>query len=305
MVNKKDNVVLEGIKALLHGISQVLLIENVVSGAIILIAIYVASMEAGIAATIAVIIGTGTAKLLRVKEESIRAGLFGFSPVLVGIASITFLQGPNKWVIVVVGSIAATFITIFVNEVLLKWELPGLTFPFIIVTWLVLLASYGMQNLNSEVAGSLPQVMVETGAVTDWWAALSKGIGEVFLLDSIIASILIFVAIVVAGIKEGLRTVLAIAVSLGVVLISGMNLATFSLGLYSYNIILTFLAAGVFMKVTRRNVVITIFGGVLTLVFDIALSVLLAPYGIPVLTMPFVLATWIILLIAKTLDEVK
>ena len=302
MESKKENVILEWVKALLHGVSQVLLIENAISGAIILVAFYIASIEVGIAATIAVIVGTLTAKLLGAKEENIKAGLFGFSPVLVGIAAVTFMQGSSKWAIVVLGAIAATFITLFVSRVLSKWELPGLTFPFILVTWLVLLASYGMQNLHVGLEGSLPQVITETGTITDWVAALTKGIGEVFILDSVWASSLIFGAIVVAGIKEAARTLMAIATSLGFVLISGMDLLTFSMGLYSYNIILTFLAAGVFMKVTTRNVVLTIFGGILTLVLDIVISALVAPYGIPILTMPFVLATWIMLLIAKELD---
>jgi Urea transporter len=300
---KQENIILETIKALLHGVSQVLLIENAISGLIILIACYVAALEVGIAATIAVIVGTATARGLGMTSDKIKAGLFGFSPVLVGIATVTFIQGINKWIIVVIGSIIVTFITIFVNNLLAVWEMPSLTLPFIIVTWLVLLASYQMTTIQTDLVGVLPQMIEETGVISNWLDALTKGIGEVFILDNVVASLLILVAIFVAGIKEVIRVILAIAFSWGFVLISGMSKDTFSMGLYTYNIILTFLAAGTFLKLTSRNVGITICGGILTMLLDIVLNVLAAPYGIPILTMPFVLATFVMLMVAKAGDN--
>jgi len=300
---KQENIILETIKALLHGVSQVLLIENAISGLIILIACYVAALEVGIAATIAVIVGTATARGLDMTSDKIKAGLFGFSPVLVGIATVTFIQGLNKWIIVVIGSIIVTFITIFINNLLAVWEMPSLTLPFIIVTWLVLLASYQMTTIQTDLVGMLPQMIEETGVISNWLDALTKGIGEVFILDNVVASLLILVAIFIAGIKEGIRVILAIAFSWGFVLISGMSKDTFAMGLYTYNIILTFLAAGTFLKLTSRNVGITICGGILTMLLDIVLNVLVAPYGIPILTMPFVLATFVMLMVAKAGDN--
>ena len=70
------------LKAFLHSFSQVVFVENIISGFLILAGIFVFSYEInnfdiGILAVIGAIIGNVTAKLLGNDENAIVSGLFG------------------------------------------------------------------------------------------------------------------------------------------------------------------------------------------------------------------------------------
>ena len=82
------------ILASLKGISQVIFIENVVSGVLILIAITIASYELGIITLLSSLIGTVIGKIGGANENSVSSGLYGYNSVLTGIALMLFLTGP-------------------------------------------------------------------------------------------------------------------------------------------------------------------------------------------------------------------
>lgn len=77
------------------------------------------------------------------------------------------------------------------------------------------------------------------------------------------------------------------------------------LGLYGYNAILTMLAVSVVFKTVPNR--FTLFTGIvavcLTVVFTGSIDTWLLPYGLPTLTMPFVLSTWIFLGARKILPN--
>ena len=98
------------ISAALKGISQVILIENVVSGLIILIAITIANYQLGIVALLSAIIGTLVAHAAGGDKNVIEQGLFGYNSVLTGLALYLFLTGSMRMVIAL---LAAAFVTIF------------------------------------------------------------------------------------------------------------------------------------------------------------------------------------------------
>ena len=87
------------ILASLKGISQVIFIENVVSGVLILIAITIASYELGIITLLSSIIGTVIGKIGGAPKNSVRSGLYGYNSVLTGIALMLFLTGTSRWMI--------------------------------------------------------------------------------------------------------------------------------------------------------------------------------------------------------------
>ena len=95
------------ILASLKSISQVIFIENVVSGVLILIAITIASYELGIITLCSSLIGTVVGKIGRANEKSVCTGLYGYNSVLTGIALMLFLTGPTRWVIALAGAVIA------------------------------------------------------------------------------------------------------------------------------------------------------------------------------------------------------
>ena len=132
----------------LKGISQVILIENAITGLLILIAITIESYYLGIIALLSAIIGTLVGKFGGVAEQTINQGLLGYNSVLTGMALASFLSGPYMWIIALVGSAIAAIFTATMLHFMKKTEIPILTFPFIILTWFILLASYKLKVIK-------------------------------------------------------------------------------------------------------------------------------------------------------------
>src|SRR4051794_10900347 len=147
MKKDKPNSLIKGtvfplITASLKSISQVILIENAITGLIILMAITFSSYYLGIICLLSAIIGTLAGKFGEANEKSINQGLVGYDSVLTGMALALFLNGPYMWIIALVGAAVATIFTAAIMYFMKESELPILTFPFIILTWFILLASY-------------------------------------------------------------------------------------------------------------------------------------------------------------------
>ena len=153
MKKNKPNSFSEGaffplISASLKGISQVILIENAITGLLILIAITISSYYLGIIALLSAIIGTLVGKWGGADENSINQGLFGYNSVLTGMALALFLSGPYMWIVALVGSAVAAIFTATMMHFMKKTEIPILTFPFIILTWFMLLSSYKLKGIT-------------------------------------------------------------------------------------------------------------------------------------------------------------
>ena len=87
-----DGGFLTFIAASLKGISQVILIENAITGLLILIAITIESYYLGIIALLSAIIGTLVAKFGGADEHTINQGLLGYNSVLTGMALVIILK---------------------------------------------------------------------------------------------------------------------------------------------------------------------------------------------------------------------
>lgn len=297
----KDNQFVTGI---LTSFSQVILIENWKTGLCIFIALLVADLKVGLAAMISSIVGNLVARLFFQSLNDIKQGLLGFSAILSGIAIVTFFLGISVWLLVVFAAALATIFTILLQRLFANLQLPSLTFPFILVIWLFLLASYQSETITSSVTAALPSV-AETNGKFVFPDILLKGIGEIFLLDNVFSSMIILFGIVIASRFLAMMTLIGIGASLGLGFFWGMNLTTLSLGLYTYNAILTILALALFLeeKSVRTKVVAMVFGLFLTSLLDLALPAVIGITGLPVLTFPFVVAVWGTLILVQSLEK--
>ena len=77
-------------------------------------------------------------------------------------------------------------------------------------------------------------------------------------------------------------------------------------GLYGFSPVLTAIALGtVFYKPGRRSAVWALLGIVTTVFVQAGMNVMLAPLGIPTLTAPFCLTTWLFLLPLIRFDQTE
>ena len=292
----------------LKGISQVIFIENAISGFIILMAITIASYSLGAITLLSSLVGTLIGKLGGAEEGQINQGLFGYNSVLTGMALFLFLQGGDRWLIALAGSAIAALLTAAMIHVFRQTGIPILTFPFIVITWILLLTTYRLVTFKISpdlTPQSLSNWTLDIKGETHWLNGALDGMGQIFFLDHTLSGILLFIAVFWAGWRLGVYAIIGnIAAILTAYSLGGEHSLIF-LGLYGYNAILTILAVSIVFKEDSRHALITgIIAACLTVPITASVVTWLLPYGLPALTMPFVFCTWIFLGARKVLPNI-
>lgn len=304
----------EFVDACLRGASQVMLQNNPLTGLLILIGIAVGSIHSGhprviAGVLIAVAVGTATAILLRAHAPSLRSGLFGFSPLLTGAGVTTFLANrPLMWLLLVLGAVVTTVVTLALTTVFTTWGVPALTFPFVLTTWFLLLGSYqfARSTLDTSAPPALPRA--ETAAARLSGSVVPdvlEGVSQVFLVDSWLGGLIILVGLLV---NSRWSAAFAVVGAVGGTLLAiafGTGADAVSQGLWGFNAVLTAIALGaVLARPSGSTAAYALVGVVFTVVVQAALTTVLAPLGAPTLTAPFVIATWLFLLPKRTLAPI-
>ncbi|ARD49738.1 urea transporter [Sporosarcina sp. P33] len=305
-MNKKDFI--NFLKECLKGISQIIYIENTITGLLILLAITISSFSLGVIAFLSAMIGTLVAKIGGADETLVRKGLMGYNSVLTGLVLQTFLTGPTAWVVALVGAAVTAILTATLMYFLGNLGIPILTLPFILLTWFTLLASYKLESI--KLSGSLsPQSLanweLNIEGKINLLQSTFNGIGQIFFVTEAIPGLLLFIAIFWASRKMGIYAVIGNVVACLTALALAGEHALILLGLYGYNAILTILAVSVVYN-TKENRYAPITGVVaacITVPLMASVSIWLLPLGLPALTMPFVLGTWLILGARKVLPK--
>jgi urea transporter len=289
--------------------------NNPLTGVLFLAAIAWGSYAAGapriaIAGVLAVIVANLTAQLLHVDTESLHSGLYGFNGILVGLALATFLApGPLLWVYVILGAAVSVVAMLATTNVVNPWG-GALTFPFVLTTWLLLLATYGFSGLAGAAlpSGSIVTPFQPYQAsplhLMDLVQGVLLSISQVFLKASGIAALLLLAGLAVSSLAAA---ALALGGSILAVLTAHLFGAESDLitgGLLGFSPILTAIALGsVFYQPSWRVVAYAALATVFTVITQSALNVALTPFAIPALTAPFVLVTWLFLLPRQRLEE--
>lgn len=284
------------ISTVLKGISQVILIENAISGLLILIAISIGDYRLGIMALLSAIIGTLVGYAAGADKALVKQGLFGYNSVLTGLALPIFLAGNAKWFIGLAGAALAAIFTAAVMHFLKSSRMPALTFPYIVLTWLLLLASYHLE-IFKLAPGNGPQDLFIwklkiTGAI-NLINGLLYGTGQVYFISTFWAGILLLIALFWAGWKPGVYAVLGTAIGWITAFSLGAEVNLLNLGLYGFNAVLTILAVAQVFEADSPFAPITgVIAAVLSVPITASVDILVSVYGLPGLTMPFVLVTW-------------
>ena len=214
-----------------------------------------------------------------------------YNSLLVGLSLGSIYQLNVQLVaLIILGAIFTVFITQFLASTLWQFgRLPVLSLPFVLVTWLLWLTAKSTTGLQPFVA-TLPDHAFNF----PWLADLFKSLGLFFFVPHPLAGMLMFVAIAwtsrylailaLCGYLVGLLTLL---------LIVGDAQGAPYIG---FNFMLVAMAVGgIFSVPGKMGFVVALFGSALSALLAVAIARISLSYGLPVLTMPFVLATLIIL----------
>lgn len=293
----------------LRGTGQVMFQNHPLTGALFLAAIAWGSFAAGapevlFGGLLGLVTATLTAMWLRVDAEGLGAGLYGYNGILVGLALATFVApSPLLWCYVMLGAAVSVVAMLGTAQVVRAWQVSALTFPFVLTTWLLLLAAFAFGGLGSEMpslAGELEPLEPAASNPLDLAAFVSgilKSISQVFLKGNAVSALLFLAGLALSSAAAAAFAVAGAVLAVTSAHLLGAESELISAGLLGFSPVLTAVALGtVFHRPSPRVAAYAALGTVFTVVAQAAMNVAFAPLGIPALTAPFVLTSWLFLL---------
>ena len=133
---------LEVTRSLFSSISQVYLLDNVISGALFLLAIFMGSPISALAAFCGSVVQLAVGLALGVQGQLLEAGLYGYNPVLVAITfgGMFYIPSWKAAALAAFGTAATVIVSGALSAFFAPVGLPALTFPFTFVSWMLILA---------------------------------------------------------------------------------------------------------------------------------------------------------------------
>lgn len=298
------------ITAIFRGIGQVFFQENALSGLFILVAVFYGSLFCGVAGFIGVLVSTITAMILGVSRDSIIKGFYGFNGILVGIALALYLDYNGfLFVYIIFGSMLSTIVMAAFTNLMGKLGVPPLTGPFVLTTWFLL---FGVFLVTGISHGDLivPAVVSDVSSEPITGIAIVTGfltnIAEVMFQANVVSGILILIGLFVNSPFSALLAAVGSIAAIGTVAVMGGLNTNVSLGLYGFNGVLCCIALGaIFLKPSIRTFLYAVFAAITATVVYLSITVFLEPFGMPAVTAPFVLTTWIFLWAQTQFDLIK
>lgn len=302
------------IKAVLRGTGQVMFQGNALTGLLFLCGIFWGAYQEGQGvvawgALVGVISSTVAGYVVRLPANDGLQGLWGFNGVLVGCALPTFLGNTVwMWIALIICSMLTTWVRTGFNNVMTRWKVNSLTFPFVFCTWLFVLAArmfHGMPpeymaapELTAPLSGSID---LGFGHLLVYWL---KGIAQVFLINSWVTGIFFLAALFVSSRWAALWAAIGSALALLVALLFQAPGHEIANGLYGFSPVLTGIALGcTFYKVNRRSAMWALMGIIVTVFIQAGMNAMMLPLGLATFTAPFCITTWLFLLPLFKFDE--
>ncbi len=128
-----------------------------------------------------------------------------------------------------------------------------------------------------------------------------KSYAQVFFSDSTAFGILLLL-VSFFDFYAGLYGLIAVLITNIIALMMGYNEFKIKKGTYAYNSLLVGLGIGLSFAFGWQSLIIVFIAAILSLIFTIVIEAFLAKYGLPFLSIPFLLVMWIVLLSSRELS---
>lgn len=291
-----------------RGIGQILLVDNPLTGLLILVGLAFGSVWTAFLALVCALVATLVAQLCRYDRGDIRMGFYGFNGSLIGcLAGARFAEPWTAGAITaaVIGAGASAIVMKIVIELIaVKYGVPALTLPFALVGTVMLLVlpttasaiMAGRDAAGSTAVRSLDPTLRASSdgvAVTPIEGIVNgtlRGISQVFFVDSIPVVFIVISAILVATRLGALMMVAgSLAAVLSGVIVGGDGFAIYH-GLWGYSGAVVGIGLfGVVLEPSKRSAVVTIIAAAASGPLYGALLGLLGPLGLTPLSFAIVL----------------
>lgn len=275
---------LQGFRVLLNGFSQIFLQAHPGCGLLVLLAIAIGAPQLLGAALLGGLSSTLTAQRRGYAKADIALGLYGYNGILLGmLISLQFAWSALlPLLIILAAGLSSLVLAPWMRRMRERRWLPAFTFPFVALSWLLLWLAPSLQlELHNDPATAAYSL--------DWFSgllALLRGLGQVIFLDKPLAGLCLWLGLLLADRRAAYWALLGSAAGLSLALQQGWDQHSALAGLYGYNATL----AAIALSQVHRQPWAPLLGIGLALLLQQGFTAL----GLAPLTMPFILACWLI-----------
>ncbi|XP_052634507.1 urea transporter 2-like [Harpia harpyja] len=291
---------------ILRGTSQVMFVNNPLSGLIILVGLFIQSPWCLLTGCTGTTVSTLTALALSQDRSAVAAGLHGYNGILVGLLMAVFSdKGDYFWWLlppVAVTSMACPILSSALGSIFSKWDLPVFTLPFNIAVTLYLAATghynpFFPTTLIKPVA-SVPNITWSAINVPLLLQSIPAGVGQVYGCENPWTGGIILVALLISSPLICLHAAIGSTVGMFAALSIASPFDSVYLGLHNYNCALACIAmGGMFYALTWQTHLLSLACALFCAYSGAAFANALSVLGLPLCTWPFCFSALLFLLI--------
>jgi urea transporter len=228
----------------------------------ILLAVTFFDYISGLAGLLAIIISNVVAWLAGLNIDKIRRGYYGFNSLLVGLGlGMFFSPNPEFWLILTFSALLTLFLTVALEGIIGKYNLPYLSIPFLFGIWLTFMASRDYVSLEISDRGVyIMNEMYTLGGMTmvriyDWFNNIDmpqslviyfRSLGAIFFQYHLLPGLLIAIGLLIYSRIAFSLSLVGFYAAYAFYQIVGADLTTLSYSYIGFNFILTAIAIGGF-----------------------------------------------------------
>jgi urea transporter len=264
------------LRTLLRSVGQIVLQPNAFTGACLLGAWLLDDPRLACAALMGAVAANVSAVLAGYREDDTRAGLHGFNGALAGLAAFSFIaDNATAAAVAILAATATAWLLEPWSRMLRARGLGFFSSPCLIISWLWL----PLVAANPQPASV---AAMSASSALEWGGGLLAGFAQTGFASDALPGLLVLIGIAASSRKHALRALIGAGFASVAHLMLGATASSFDAGLLGFNGALTALALA-------DCGVVTMLGGV---ALSVVLQAAAAHFGWPVMTAPFVLATW-------------
>ncbi|KAM9633501.1 urea transporter 2 isoform 1-T1 [Trichechus inunguis] len=290
----------------LRGTSQVMFVNNPLSGILIVLSLCVQNPWWAISGCLGTTVSMLTALILSQDKSAIAAGLHGYNGVLVALLMSVFSDKGDyyRWLLlpVIVMSMSCPILSSALGTIFSKWDLPVFTLPFNIAVTLYL-AAKGHYNLFFpttlvEPVSSVPNITWSEVQVPLLLRAIPVGIGQVYGCDNPWTGGIFLIALFISSPLVCLHVAIGSAMGMLAALTSATPFDSICFGLCGFNSTLACIAiGGMFYVITWQTHLLAIACALFAAYLGAVLVNMLSVFGLPPCTWPCCLSALTFLLL--------
>lgn len=258
----------------------------------------------GITGFVSVIVANFLALSMGYDKKNVADGIYGFNPLLTGLAvGIYFAASWNAIILVVIISILTLFISFVLQGVFSKYGLPFLSLPFLLAVWLMSLAfveftNFGISAKEIYTANNLYSIggikLVQAyeymnnfpiaGSIKTYFLSL----GAIFFQFNILAGFIISLGLLIYSRQAFLMSLIGFYAAYAFYIFLGVSTDSLNYTYFGFNFILSAIAIGSYFIVPSfKSLVWTILIIPILVIITIGTDKIIGQFFLPVYSLPF------------------